>query len=726
MYRFEYLRLQNVLVVLWLCLSLFLTACGGSGGADSASSTTQRLQGKAIKGVISNGLVTASRWESDEQQAVELASARTDASGGYQLDIPRQPSDALILLELRADAATRMICDIPAGCEQWNSGAIAAFGQPLPLPDGFRLLGLYDQNTARHDLTPFSHIEVTTAQNLPGGLTEENLQISRQWIADVFNPNGSERIDYTALDLTQLPGNATEPDLLYSVLAAGFYPISLSAQWSEAATQLDNLPLSDLFLAASEIASDLSLSQAASAPELSATFHAISTDTEASYQELITQELVINSQPLSTSVNEGESFILRVWASSAQSIQYQWYKDNQLIPGANSASYGVSHANLNDSGLYRVAINDGLSTLQSQSALVRINEVTLPVTILQHPVSRTLTEGDPLSLSVEASGDGPFEYVWQKNGSLIPGQTSSTLYIAQTTASDAGSYRALVSNDVSSVHSNFATVNITTSVQAVAITRHPEDVTSTVGGTVQFNVQASGGGFVRYQWEKNGLPIDGETTAVLALSGVNSEDAGSYRVIVSNSRGSVISNSATLSVISNELPVSISRHPVSTSVQTGDPVTLSVLASGGGNLNYQWRFNGLDIIGASSSSLTIDNASIDDSGLYTVRVANSSSSELSNAALLTVNPAPVLRLSWNIPTQREDGSPLELYEIGGYRIEYGTQSDSLDGTVIISDAATTETELQGLNPGTLFLRIATIDAEGVTGRFSETISITIP
>ncbi|WKL03688.1 X2-like carbohydrate binding domain-containing protein [Paenibacillus amylolyticus] len=89
----------------------------------------------------------------------------------------------------------------------------------------------------------------------------------------------------------------------------------------------------------------------------------------------------------------------------------------------------------------------------------------------------------------------------------------------------------------------------------------------------------------------------------------------------------------------------ITSQPSDQTVTEGQTATFTVTASGDAPLSYQWKKNGTDIIGATSSTLTVTNAQSVDAGSYTVEVTNTAGNVTSHAALLTVNsvslPGPI-------------------------------------------------------------------------------------
>lgn len=77
------------------------------------------------------------------------------------------------------------------------------------------------------------------------------------------------------------------------------------------------------------------------------------------------------------------------------------------------------------------------------------------------------------------------------------------------------------------------------------ITKQPAGQSFNLNGDATLSVQASGSDLT-YQWQFNSQDIQGQTGRTLALSGLTPANAGSYRVLVSNAKGSTPSDNANL------------------------------------------------------------------------------------------------------------------------------------------------------------------------------------
>jgi hypothetical protein len=86
----------------------------------------------------------------------------------------------------------------------------------------------------------------------------------------------------------------------------------------------------------------------------------------------------------------------------------------------------------------------------------------------------------------------------------------------------------------------------------------------------------------------------------------------------------------------------ITAPPQRAAVMQGRNASFSVTATGSGTLAYQWRFNGVDIAGATASTLTISPATLSNVGSYSVRVSNASGSITSSDVTLLALPTAIL------------------------------------------------------------------------------------
>jgi hypothetical protein len=220
-------------------------------------------------------------------------------------------------------------------------------------------------------------------------------------------------------------------------------------------------------------------------------------------------------------------------------------------------------------------------------------------------------------------------------------------------------------------------------LQPPSITSQPLSRTVTAGQSAAFSVIASGTAPFSYQWRKNGTSISGATSSSYTIPAATTSDTGTqFTVLVSNAAGSATSSAATLTVNATTLAPSITSHPVSRTVAAGQAATFSVSVSGTAPFSYQWRKNGANISGATSSSYTTPAATTADTGTqFTVVASNVASSITSNPATLTVT-APSLLLTVS-PASLSFGS---VY-VGGSSTQAVTVTNSGDASVTFSGIA---------------------------------------
>lgn len=263
------------------------------------------------------------------------------------------------------------------------------------------------------------------------------------------------------------------------------------------------------------------------------------------------------------------------------SMSYEWYdKYNNYLGSGSTINFT---ANTTRAGWIRCrAYNTTLGSSYYRETSAYLFLITTPG-IATQPTSVISAQGGSASFSVGIS-EGTYQatFQWYKNGNSMSGQNGSSLNLYNLQASDAATYKCLVSNSAGSVWSADATLTLAT---LPVITAQPVSITRNPGTSASFSVTATGLA-LSYQWYKNTTnTLAGATTATYTIPNVVLTDAGNYQVKVSNPAGFVWSSNAVLNTI---IPPTIVQQPLSVVATQGYAAVMSVTATGSPP-TYQWR-----------------------------------------------------------------------------------------------------------------------------------------
>ncbi|XP_076098442.1 hemicentin-1-like isoform X7 [Mytilus galloprovincialis] len=412
------------------------------------------------------------------------------------------------------------------------------------------------------------------------------------------------------------------------------------------------------------------------------------------------------------SVNSGSSVTLACTVSSntaVTSVFWQRTVNGQITTitsntntnkysGSTSSvpSLTIFNADSSDAGTYRcLALNSAGTGQSAQTASLSVTTNTVPtVTITQTFYS--VNSGSSVTLACTVSSNTAVTSVfWQRtvNGQITTitsntntnkysGSTSSvpSLTIFNADSTDAGTYRCFASNTAGTGQSsNTASLSVTTNtIPTVTITQTFYSVNSgssvTLACTVSSTTTVTG---VTWQRTVNGQittitsntntnKYSGSTSSVpsLTIFNADSNDAGTYRCLASNSAGTgQSSNTASLTVTTNTIPT-VTITQTFYSVNSGSTVTLACTVSSTTTVTgvtWQRTVNGQittitsntntnKYSGSTSSvpSLTIFNADSSDAGTYRCFASNSAGTgQSSNTASLTVttNTIPTVTIT---------------------------------------------------------------------------------
>lgn len=259
------------------------------------------------------------------------------------------------------------------------------------------------------------------------------------------------------------------------------------------------------------------------------------------------------------------------------------------------------------------------------------------------------------------------------------------------------------------------------SVEAPSITSDLEStIKVTEGATAVLFIDANGDD-ISYKWQQvtlneqsvviGILNLENETNDTLSILVTAEKDKASYRCIVSNEGGADTSKVATIVIDQPEVPV-IKTDLSNFSGIDGVPFVLTVSALGQ-NLSYAWQQVILDVNGTITSALPIEGATsasysgtisaTTDGTSYRCIVSNTTGSDTSAVATVTMLKLPVITTDIENITAI-DATPFTLTPVvSGENLTFTWQEVTLDAQGII----VTTTELEGVNTTALSGTVST-------------------
>jgi hypothetical protein len=347
---------------------------------------------------------------------------------------------------------------------------------------------------------------------------------------------------------------------------------------------------------------------------------------------LTVQANTTTTDPADQTVCQGAMASFSTTAGGTGPFSYAWTLDGSPFNG-NSPSINVDTTALSV-GNHTVAVTTtGACGSASQSATLTVQANTATT----DPSDQTVCAGGTATFTTNASGTGPFTFVWKKgvtvlnNGDLggratiVSGASSSTLTISNVQASDADSYTVETTGTCGT-----ASQSATLTVQANTTTTDPADQTVCQGAMAAFSTTAGGTGPFSYAWTVDGSPFGGNTASINVDT--NALTVGNHTVAVTTTGacGSA-SQSATLTVQAN----TTTTDPADQTVCQGAMASFSTTAGGTGPFSYAWTVDGSPY-GGNTASINVDTTTLS-VGSHTVAVTTTGTcGSASQSATLTV------------------------------------------------------------------------------------------
>ncbi len=206
---------------------------------------------------------------------------------------------------------------------------------------------------------------------------------------------------------------------------------------------------------------------------------------------------------------------------------------------------------------------------------------------------------------------------------------------------------------------------------ALTLTSQPTNTILSAGTNYSYSLQANSSNPIYYKWFKDGVAIS--TNKTLQLNSVSTSSAGTYFCRVTDKITTIYCAKFTINVnsktASSASKLTLAATPKSVNMAEGTNYSYTLPAVGPSNISYKWYKNGVAI--SSSKTLSINSASITDSGDYSCLVKDSTTTI--RCPTFTINVKSVVRIASQPSSQaltEGNGAQLNIEATGSTPISY--------------------------------------------------------
>lgn len=229
----------------------------------------------------------------------------------------------------------------------------------------------------------------------------------------------------------------------------------------------------------------------------------------------------------------------------------------------------VSAVNTPGTRSYTVAVSDANGCTATQTASVTVN--TFPVVTLSGLPSTTLSCAQP-NVTLQAGGGGTYAFAG-------PGLNQANSAVSTAVVSQPGEFSVTVTtNGCSSTTSIVISQNNV--ISSVSMGNPAASSVVCVGGSVSVPVGVTNA--TGLQWYKDGVAVPGQTSATLTLGGIQSSQAGNYRLVATGACNSLTTIPGFTLTVNPEPTVTLVFNNSTTVMGTGIP-TITIPAGLGQN-----------------------------------------------------------------------------------------------------------------------------------------------
>ncbi len=375
----------------------------------------------------------------------------------------------------------------------------------------------------------------------------------------------------------------------------------------------------------------------------------------------------ITVQPAGQTLAAGSSATFSVTATGNPPPAYQWRRNGVSLSGATASTHTRSNVQSADVGLYSVVVSNlagGVTSLEAALTLTaaiafqddfesgNMNNWTIATNAAATVLTISTAQNHTSEGSNSAYQPNSSAYMYHNLGSYS-GHTRASFYWYEY-MDGSKSYLELRSYSGGSYPGPLTQVLAIGKYNSVTAPNETWDIKkyqlrvlySSAGNSGWMNCATNASGGMRSAgWHKFSIERSADGTTVnftvddVATRTITDVTAADWNTVFIGTGSGTTAITAYWDDVLVEYfdPPTIAVQPVGQTIAAGGGATFSVTATNNPQ-TYQWRLNGVNVPGATSSSLTINNAQAADAGSYTVVVANGVGPTVSGNAVLLVAP----------------------------------------------------------------------------------------
>lgn len=319
-------------------------------------------------------------------------------------------------------------------------------------------------------------------------------------------------------------------------------------------------------------------------------------------------------------------------------LNYQWYRDGELLPGENNPFLYFNKIDYKNTGIYYCIVSSPFSGCKSVQTNDIVVYVARPTAIGKQPQTMFANTGGSAYFEVDPAANGipvayTYTYQWYADGvamtdnARIQGTKNRKLIFNVVQSTDIGKTYTCT---ISALCGTATTEGVKLSQFDVSFSQQPTDkrgcsgesVTITSALTNQNNVK------VKYQWMKgtyrliNNDRISGADSPELTIKKASKDDNGAYQLVVEvvDKGYSIKSKTVTVFVVSKP---EIANQPTSIEVAEGRELLIPIdLGSTAKPYTIEWYKDGNKIDDATEPTYRVAVATAADAGTYSIIITN--------------------------------------------------------------------------------------------------------